>query len=57
MKKKINHYMLIQWLLFAPLIIPLGILFGAFEGIRHTLGMILGQAKADCEKEIEELQL
>ena len=57
MKKKINHYVLIQWLLFAPLILPLGIIFGAFEGIRHTLSMIYGQAKADCQKEIEELQL
>ena len=55
--KKLNHYMLIQWILFAPLIIPLGIIFGAFEGIRHTLRMIYDQVKIDVSKEIEELHL
>ncbi len=57
MKKKFNHYMLIQWILFAPLILPLGIIFGAIEGIRHTLRMIYEQVKTDVSKEIEELHL
>jgi hypothetical protein len=57
MRRKFNHYMLIQWILFAPLIIPLGIIFGAFEGIRHTMRMIYEQVKTDVSKDIEELNL
>ena len=55
--RKFNHYMLIQWILFAPLILPLGIIFGAFEGVRHTLRMIYDQVMVDVSKETEELQL
>ncbi len=34
--KKVNVFMVVQWLIFMPLILPLGIITGAFEGIRKT---------------------
>jgi hypothetical protein len=34
--KKINFFMTVQWLIFMPLILPLGIITGAFEGIKKT---------------------
>jgi hypothetical protein len=57
MKKKLNHYLLIQWLLFIPIIVPIGIFFGAIEGIRHTFKLIFEQAKQDINTEIKEIQL
>jgi hypothetical protein len=32
--KKINFFMLIQWLIFVPLIVPISIIIGAFEGLK-----------------------
>lgn len=34
--KKVNVFMIVQWLVFMPLILPLGIITGAFEGIKKT---------------------
>ena len=34
--KKLNVFMIVQWLVFLPLILPLGIITGAFEGIKKT---------------------
>lgn len=34
--KKVNVFMIVQWLIFMPLILPLGIITGAFEGIKKT---------------------
>lgn len=34
--KKINVFMTVQWLIFMPLLLPLGIVTGAFEGIKKT---------------------
>ena len=34
--KKINFFKTIQWIIFLPLILPLGIITGAFEGIKKT---------------------
>lgn len=34
--KKINFFMTIQWIIFMPLILPLGIIAGVFEGIKKT---------------------
>jgi hypothetical protein len=41
--KKVNVFMIVQWLIFMPLILPLGIITGAFEGIKKTFD----QAVAD----------
>jgi hypothetical protein len=57
MRKKINHYLLIQWILFIPIIVPIGIFFGAIEGIRHTLKLIFDQAKQDINTEIKHIKL
>lgn len=34
--KKYNYYRMIQWVVFMPLILPLCIIAGAFEGIRQA---------------------
>ena len=47
MEKKINVFMIIQWLIFMPLILPLGIITGAMEGIKKTFD----QATADIFEE------
>jgi hypothetical protein len=31
--KKINAFMLIQWIVFVPIILPISIIIGAYEGI------------------------
>lgn len=41
--KKINFFMIVQWIVFAPIIIPISIVTGAFEGLKK----ILYQAAAD----------
>jgi hypothetical protein len=32
--KKLNLFMLIQWLVFSPIILPISIILGAIEGIK-----------------------
>jgi hypothetical protein len=34
--KKINFFMIVQWVIFMPLILPLGIITGALEGVKKT---------------------
>ncbi|MGL4631397.1 MAG: hypothetical protein ACRCVT_09340 [Leadbetterella sp.] len=34
--KRLNLFMLVQWLVFVPIIIPISIVIGAFEGIKMT---------------------
>ena len=41
--KKINLFMVVQWIVFAPIIIPISIVTGAFEGLKR----ILYQAASD----------
>ena len=40
---KPNFFMIVQWIVFAPIIIPISIVTGAFEGLKK----ILYQAAAD----------
>jgi len=48
--RKINIFMLIQWILFLPLTLPVAILAGAWDGIKKSFA----QAISDIlEKEIE----
>lgn len=35
--KRINFFMVSQWIIFAPIIIPISLITGAFEGLRRTL--------------------
>jgi hypothetical protein len=47
--KKLNSTMVLQWVLFLPLLLPLGIVSGAIDGAKK----ILHQAKEDIfEKEV-----
>ena len=49
--KKLNLFMMVQWLVFFPLILPLGIMMGAIDGMKK----VIEQAKEDIievEKEI-----
>lgn len=47
--KKLNFFMFSQWLVFAPIIIPISIITGAFEGLKKTFN----QATSDilCNEE------
>jgi hypothetical protein len=47
--KKINFFMTVQWLIFMPLILPLGIITGAFEGVKK----IFEQASSDILEQKE----
>ena len=39
--RKLNQFMVLQWLIFLPLILPLSIASGALQGIKHSvLGLI-----------------
>ncbi len=42
-------YRLMQWLLFAPLLLPLCVVVGAVEGIQKMAGTVLEQIKADAK--------
>ncbi len=47
--RKLNSFMIMQWLVFLPLLLPLSIISGALDGVKK----VLSQAKADIiEKEI-----
>jgi hypothetical protein len=45
--KKLNQYMIIQWLVFLPLILPLSIVSGAVNGIKHAIAGLLDQMESD----------
>jgi predicted DNA repair protein MutK len=49
--KKLNLFMFIQWIIFMPLILPLGIITGAFEGVKK----IFEQAAHDIQEAEQEL--
>jgi hypothetical protein len=55
--KKISYSMLVQWILFSPLILPLAIVFGAIEGVRHTMKSLFEQVNNDINKEEEVFQV
>lgn len=46
-KRNFNLLMVVQWLIFMPLLLPMGILAGAFEGIKKTFD----RANADIFEE------
>jgi hypothetical protein len=47
--KRVNSYMLIQWIVFLPLLLPLSIVSGALDGMRK----VLVQAKSDVFEQQE----
>jgi hypothetical protein len=38
--KRLNSYMVVQWLIFLPLILPLGIVAGAIEGVKRIFEQV-----------------
>jgi hypothetical protein len=47
--KKFNHTMALQWFIFLPIILPLCIAFGAFQGIASMVEKMFNRMVADME--------
>ena len=47
--KKLNQFMILQWLIFLPLILPLSIASGALQGIKHAFLGLVSQIRNDIE--------
>jgi len=45
--KKLNQFMILQWLIFLPLILPLSIASGAIQGIKHAIMGLFAQIRND----------
>ncbi|MCU0467741.1 MAG: hypothetical protein MUF58_04000 [Arcicella sp.] len=45
--KKLNQFMILQWLIFLPLILPLSLISGALQGIKHAFLGLVEQIKND----------
>ena len=45
--RKLNHYRIIQWVVFMPLIVPLCLISGIIEGLSITFERIVEQIKMD----------
>jgi hypothetical protein len=45
--KKLNQFMILQWLIFLPLILPLSIASGAIQGIKHAVLDLVDQISND----------
>lgn len=55
--KKLNYSMLVQWILFSPIILPLALVFGAIEGVKNTMKSLYTQVSNDIHSEVEEFQV
>lgn len=47
--RKLNQFMILQWLIFLPLILPLSIASGALQGIKHAFLGLVNQIRNDIE--------
>ena len=45
--RKLNQFMILQWLVFLPLILPLSIASGALRGIKDSVLGLLDQIRND----------
>jgi thiosulfate reductase cytochrome b subunit len=45
--KKFNQFMILQWLVFLPLILPLSIISGILQGIKHAVKDLVEQIMND----------
>lgn len=45
--RKLNQFMILQWAIFLPLILPLSIASGALQGIKHSFLGLVAQIKND----------
>ncbi len=45
--KKINQFMVLQWLVFLPLILPLSIVSGILQGVKHAIQDLFEQIMND----------
>lgn len=54
LKARVNATMLIQWVVFLPIILPLCIVFGAAQGIATMLEKMTNQLMDDIEAQPAE---
>jgi len=47
--RKLNQFMILQWLIFLPLILPLSIASGALQGIKHAFLGLVAQIRHDID--------
>jgi hypothetical protein len=45
--KKPNYYRIMQWVVFAPLLVPICLIVGAVDGIQHAVEKVIQQIKTD----------
>lgn len=45
--KKFNQFMILQWLIFLPLILPLSIVSGILQGVKHSISDLFEQISND----------
>jgi len=50
--RKLNQFMILQWLIFLPLILPLSIASGALQGIKHAFLGLVEQIRNDISSPI-----
>lgn len=39
--KKVNVYMVVQWVIFSPIIIPISLITGAYNGLKATFSQAI----------------
>jgi hypothetical protein len=52
--KKPNYYMILQWIIFFPILFPLVVVFGAMEGTRKAVENMARQIQLDFWNERAE---
>ena len=50
--KKVNQFMLLQWLVFLPLILPLSIASGILQGVKQAVSSLILQIWSDVSTPI-----
>jgi hypothetical protein len=51
--KQVKFYMVLQWFLFLPIILPLCVLFGALQGAFQMVERVLNQMMTDVSSEAQ----
>jgi hypothetical protein len=50
--RKFNQFMLLQWLVFLPLILPLSVASGILQGVKQAVSSLIYQIWADISTPI-----